>query len=174
MNWTTCNVHFLQLMFGSCTSVSHGGIEPVGRVEWTNNPSAIGISGLRFRIERQLGRRIYRECHAVVPRVIDGLLNFDVHRPTASRLADRVARLSPIRVGSAARTGLLRISSLVFDQPRRRLEQLEMRVCRDPREYDTVDARTSRSETFMIRSSITAPQDWTTSRSSNPLNDRLA
>jgi hypothetical protein len=46
LNWTTCNVHFLPLMFGSRTSASHGGIGPVGGVEWANNPPAsTGICG---------------------------------------------------------------------------------------------------------------------------------
>jgi ethanolamine utilization protein EutP (predicted NTPase) len=39
MNWTTCSVHCLQLMFGSTTSASNAGIGPVGFVACTKRPS---------------------------------------------------------------------------------------------------------------------------------------
>ena len=77
----------------------------------------IGISGFRDRIERQFGRRIHGERHAVVAWVIDRLLHFEVQLLTAGRLADHVAGFSPVRVSSAAGATLLGVATLTFDKP---------------------------------------------------------
>jgi hypothetical protein len=61
-----------------------------------------------------------------VARVVDRLLNLDVELLTARGLGHDVARLSPIGIRAAARPGLLWITALVFDQPGRRLEKLEV------------------------------------------------
>src|SRR5947209_1703863 len=61
--------------------------------------------------------------------VINRLLQFDVNLLSAGDLGDGIGRLAPIRVRTAARPGLLWITTIVFGDPGCGLEQLEMSEC---------------------------------------------
>src|SRR5215831_13109602 len=90
------------------------------------NGAPIAISCRDLRIRRQFGRRVDRQRHAVVPWMIHSLLNLDVKLLSADGLAHNVARLTPVGVGAPTWSGFLRITQIVFDEPRSRFQQLEM------------------------------------------------
>ena len=50
--------------------------------------------------------------------VVYGLLNLDVQFLASNCFRNDVAGLTPIRIRTTARTGLLRIAAVVFDQPK--------------------------------------------------------
>src|SRR5215468_6264631 len=87
------------------------------------NGTPITISCRDFRIRRQFGRGVDRQRHAVVPWMIHSLLNLDVKLLPADGLADNVARLAPVGVSAATWSGFLRITQIVFDEPRSRFQQ---------------------------------------------------
>ena len=80
-----------------------------------------------MRVRRQFGGGIDRQSDTVVSGMIDGFLNFNVKLLAANSLRDDVAGLTSIRVRTAARAGLLRISAVAFHEPGSRLQKPEMR-----------------------------------------------
>src|SRR5215471_5809358 len=62
-------------------------------------------------------------------RMIDRFLNLDVKLLAAHSLRDGVAGLAPIGIRTTAGPGLLRIASIIFDEPGRRFQKLEMCQC---------------------------------------------
>src|SRR5690349_25136772 len=58
--------------------------------------------------------------------MIDRFLNLDVKLLTASSFCHHVAGLPPIRIRTAAGPCLLRIATIIFNQPGRRFQKLEM------------------------------------------------
>src|SRR5438094_10184474 len=60
--------------------------------------------------------------------MVDSFLHFDVELGAADSLADHLARLTPVGIGSSAWARLLGITAIAFDQPRRRFQKPEVGV----------------------------------------------
>src|SRR5262245_33687385 len=70
-----------------------------------------------LRVRREFCRRVHSQSHAIMTRMVDGLMDFDVTLLSADCFRDHITRLAPIRIGSTARTRLLRVAAVVLDQP---------------------------------------------------------
>src|SRR5262245_47502397 len=62
-------------------------------------------------------------------RMIDRFLNLDVKLLAAHSLRDHIAGLAPVGIRTTARPCLLGIAAVVFNEPGRRFQKLEMCQC---------------------------------------------
>jgi len=77
------------------------------------SPSFVATCG----VKRKFRWRVHSQGYTMVARMEDGFLKLDVQLLAARGFRHDVARFTPICIGTATRTSLLRVTAIAFDEP---------------------------------------------------------